>query len=470
MATYTSLTSLDTSKLAAGDTISLSYTGAAQSATLPAGTYTFTCLGAQGGYRSSSTYGGKGGKAVGTLKLTADTKIYARVGGSGNTGGTNGGFNGGGRRNKYNGGGGATDVRIGSDSLYARVIVAGGGGSDGATSRGGGTGGGTTGGNTTASNYGTGGYGATQTGNSGGSSYVVSSQSTSTTTQAGIYAGFGFGGNGIYRSNGCGGAGGGGWYGGSGTYPDSSGDDDKGGGGGSGYVYTSSTASNYPSGCLLNSSYYLSDTSMSNGVQTGNGSLTIAVVEIAGYTVTWNANGGSTSKTSQIVKKGSAIGTLPTATRDGYNFKGWYTAASGGTQITASTVPTAAVTYYAHWAAVHTYDASPGTFSDGTASKTIEEGDTVPTPSRDGFVFEGWTAYKAQWLSATRIKVSDAWHVPSELFIKVSGAWKTVTKGYIKKDDTWHLVYVGHMMLKKKTHQALKAYTHEKMKSSTHGE
>ena len=209
---------------------------------------------------------------------------------------------------------------------------------------------------------------------------------------------------------------------------------------------------------------------MSNGVQTGNGSLTIAVVEIAGYTVTWNANGGSTSKTSQIVKKGSAIGTLPTATRDGYNFKGWYTAASGGTQITASTVPTAAVTYYAHWAAVHTYDASPGTFSDGTASKTIEEGDTVPTPSRDGFVFEGWTSYKAQWLSATRIKVSDAWHVPSELFIKVSGAWKTVTKGYIKKDDTWHLVYVGHMMLKKKTHQALKAYTHEKMKSSTHGE
>ena len=28
-------------------------------------------------------------------------------------------------------------------------------------------------------------------------------------------------------------------------------------GGGSGYVYTSSTASSYPSGCLLDSSYYL---------------------------------------------------------------------------------------------------------------------------------------------------------------------------------------------------------------------
>lgn len=32
-----------------------------------------------------------------------------------------------------------------------------------------------------------------------------------------------------------------------------------GGGGGSGYVYTASTASNYPSGCLLNSSYYLTN-------------------------------------------------------------------------------------------------------------------------------------------------------------------------------------------------------------------
>lgn len=53
----------------------------------------------------------------------------------------------------------------------------------------------------------------------------------------------------------------GGWYGGAGSYPDSSQDDDRGGGGGSGYVYTSSTASNYPSGCLLDSSYYLTEAS-----------------------------------------------------------------------------------------------------------------------------------------------------------------------------------------------------------------
>ena len=53
----------------------------------------------------------------------------------------------------------------------------------------------------------------------------------------------------------------GGWYGGAGSYPDGSADDDRGGGGGSGYIYTESTASNYPSGCLLNSSYYLTSAS-----------------------------------------------------------------------------------------------------------------------------------------------------------------------------------------------------------------
>ena len=154
-------------------------------------------------------------------------------------------------------------------------------------------GGGVTGGSSSES-YGTGGYGGTQTGVSS-SSWQTTSQSTSTTTQAGAYSGFGFGGNGIYYSSGYGGAGGGGWYGGSGTYPDSSNDDDKGGGGGSGYVYTSSTASNYPSGCLLNSQYYLenattlagntaftSPTGVSETGHTGDGYIRITVIEAQG--------------------------------------------------------------------------------------------------------------------------------------------------------------------------------------------
>ena len=66
------------------------------------------------------------------------------------------------------------------------------------------------------------------------------------------------------------------------------------------------------------------------------------------YTVTFNANGGSGGTTRQVAS-GSAVGTLPTPTRGGHSFVGWFTAATGGTQISASTKVNANVTYYAHW-------------------------------------------------------------------------------------------------------------------------
>ena len=245
------------------DVIDFDYTGAVQSVTLNAGTYKLECWGAQGGYRSSSSYGGAGGYSIGTLSLSSKTTLYIYVGGSGNSvtsanssGYYPGGFNGGGYRNTYKGGGGATDIRIGTDSLYSRVIVAGGGGSDGSSSQSGGYAGGTSGARGSFG-YGSYGYGGNQTATYS-SLNAIASQGTNNNSSD-CAAGFGFGGFGCYSSSGYGGAGGGGWYGGQGTYPDGSGDDDGGGGGGSGYVYTSSTAKNYPQGCLLNSSYYLTD-------------------------------------------------------------------------------------------------------------------------------------------------------------------------------------------------------------------
>lgn len=243
--------------------MNFSYTGSVQTATLDPGKYILECWGAQGGYRSSSSYGGAGGYSIGTLSLSSKTTLYIYVGGSGNSvtsanssGYYPGGFNGGGYRNTYKGGGGATDIRIGTDSLYARVIVAGGGGSDGSSSQSGGYAGGTSGARGSFG-YGSYGYGGNQTATYS-SLNAIASQGTNNNSSD-CAAGFGFGGFGCYSSSGYGGAGGGGWYGGQGTYPDGSGDDDGGGGGGSGYVYTSSTAKNYPQGCLLNSSYYLTD-------------------------------------------------------------------------------------------------------------------------------------------------------------------------------------------------------------------
>lgn len=64
--------------------------------------------------------------------------------------------------------------------------------------------------------------------------------------------------------------------------------------------------------------------------------------------VIFNANGGIGGVT-RTVARGTAVGALPTPTRSGYDFVGWFTAAAGGVQVTASTIINANVTYYAQW-------------------------------------------------------------------------------------------------------------------------
>ena len=205
--------------------------------------------------------GGKGGYSKGTLTLANETMAYVYVGGSGkntekytdyNNSYYIGGFNGGGSAESM-AGGGASDIRLGADSLYARVIVAGGGGGGAAppiclrVGITGGSGGGLLGNegdkNPGSSFYYYGGGGGTQT--SSGND-VVNDWSSSCKGTIKRSSNFGNGGSGHTSG------GGGGWYGGGLSCK-------GGGGGGSGYVYTSSTSTNYPTGVLLNSNYYLTN-------------------------------------------------------------------------------------------------------------------------------------------------------------------------------------------------------------------
>lgn len=236
------------------DIMDFNYTGSTQSKTLKPGTYTIECWGGQGG-TYSGCIGGYGGYSKGTITLTKTTTVYISVGGAGSSSSTAAGFNGGGTGiSSGRGGGGATDVRIGQNSLYSRVIVAGGGGGAGVTSANAnpcGCGGGEYGGDGYYNNT-TGSYTTGQNRSGGSASQTAGGKTWSTSTQAT----FGQGGNASGYS--CGG-GGGGWYGGGGAYDSDSDSDGRWGGGGSGYVYTSSTAKNYPNGCLLNSTHYLTN-------------------------------------------------------------------------------------------------------------------------------------------------------------------------------------------------------------------
>ena len=66
-------------------------------------------------------------------------------------------------------------------------------------------------------------------------------------------------------------------------------------------------------------------------------------------TITWNANGGTTEAGIMAYSQDAFIGELPAAYKEGHTFAGWWTAASGGTQITPADKVTANATYYAHW-------------------------------------------------------------------------------------------------------------------------
>lgn len=267
-------------------------TAGSQTFTMDPGTYLLEVWGAQGGKYTASSAGvpGLGGYSRGKLTLSETTSVWVYTGGQGTLANTTGGFNGGGSAKSYGGsGGGATDIRIGTDSLYARVIVAGGGGGAGYSSTAGGYGGGTTGGqggNGTA----TGGFGGSQT--SGG-----------TNNTQGIFGS-------AQANTANGGGGGGGWYGGStGTTSNT----DSGGGGGSGWIYTQSTYNNWCSGAsiicpnwLLNQSYYLTDayTCAGNGTCSDGGTF----YDINGAAATGQLEAG----------KAKITATAETTTEDNY--------------------------------------------------------------------------------------------------------------------------------------------------------
>lgn len=76
-----------------------------------------------------------------------------------------------------------------------------------------------------------------------------------------------------------------------------------------------------------------------------------------------------------------AMGELPTRTRAGYTLTGWFTAATGGTQVTSATELTGNTTIYARWApATYTVTLSQGGGTGGTTSVTATYGEPMPTP------------------------------------------------------------------------------------------
>jgi hypothetical protein len=338
------------SGISVSGTQTFSYTGSAQTFTVPGGVTSIVMevSGAQGETVGASV-GGNGGKATGTLAVTPGQILNIYVGGQ--TGYNGGGIAGTGGGYISGNGGGASDVRVGGTALTDRVIVGGGGGGAGRStcsfqtggagagpgglgglggstlfgSDGGASGGGVSGGgggiSCTSSSRGGGGGGqnggggaggyGTSTGGSGGACGTGNSDPFGGGVGSANPTGgcFGIGGDGGSYGNGGGGGGGGGWYGGGAG----GGNWGSGGGGGSSYVggviggiYTNAFKTGNGSIVFTwgGSSYCATSRSVvrvnviqidapivTNGVRCGTGSVTIsAVPTAAGQTIDWYAD------------------------------------------------------------------------------------------------------------------------------------------------------------------------------------
>ena len=290
-------------------------------------------------------------------------------------------------------------------------------------------GGGTSGG-TATQNYGSGGGGGTQTaGGAGGSN------------NAGT---FGQGGQGLSASSGYGGAGGGGWYGGGGSYPDGSGDDDRGGGGGSGYVYTSSTASNYPSGCLLNASYYLTDaqtiagntaftspTGTNETGHTGNGYIRITVIE--------TSSGNTLVKIPQTLPSTYSPIEYLQFTGTQYIDTGVIVDSNTGFDITFEVLNGQSSSPYYNLFGVRGNDSSGGTGE----TQNFFRIDTIPIDSNSGTEFKyGSTVYNSGITNTSKINIK----LINKVYTKPDGSTITLSGnitsglplyiGCINKDNT----------------------------------
>ena len=179
------------------------------------------------------------------------------------------------------------------------------------------------------------------------------------------------------------------------------------------------------------------------------------------YTITYNYNGGSGTDTSKTVTFGNSYGELPTPTKIGYSFKGWYTSASGGSRILASTTVTTASnhTIYAQWTINQynlTYNGNGGLLEDGSTTlvEKMDYGtlldfvDSIDSKgfSRTGYKFIGWNTDKDAVEILPNYTITDSnfqelfaiWELMSNIRVYTNENWQ-IAIPYIYENGKWKL-------------------------------
>jgi uncharacterized repeat protein (TIGR02543 family) len=132
------------------------------------------------------------------------------------------------------------------------------------------------------------------------------------------------------------------------------------------------------------------------------------IIEPTIYTVTFDPNGGAVYPTSGQTDTDGKLSTMPTPTREGYTFSGWFTAPSGGVAISTATEFLSDATIYAQWEQIYSSGGGSSSVAEYTvafntnggpaiASQKIRSGGKAAKPadpSKEGYIFAGWYADK----------------------------------------------------------------------------
>jgi uncharacterized repeat protein (TIGR02543 family) len=178
-------------------------------------------------------------------------------------------------------------------------------------------------------------------------------------------------------------------------------------------------------------------------------------------TVTFDPNGGDAllpADASKSVTQGETYGALPTPTRSGYTFAGWFTAATSGSKITSASevTETANHTLFAQWTAVAPPPVNPPynpppedtpedttppedtpedtTPPDDNPEDTTPPDDTPDSPATD----DGWVRNEdGMWQYITDGEAETGWVKDKNTwyYLAEDGAMQT---GWAKDDNTWY--------------------------------
>lgn len=182
------------------------------------------------------------------------------------------------------------------------------------------------------------------------------------------------------------------------------------------------------------------------------------------YTVIFDANGGNCQTNSKPVVYDNEYETLPTPTRTGFDFEGWWTEKEGGEKVTENTVVkvTKDQTLYAHWK-LHEYTIKLNVNSGsdeaivGKTSFKICHGnlysDLPQEATRTGFDFDGW------WDSAVggnRVYATDKFESYHDITLYAHWKEKTISVTFVPDNGlsnaiTLHVQYGGPLGVQKFT-------------------